>query len=352
MKTTISLVCTLLLAACAQKSTAPESPPASALIFPGEEKHLANVRQLTFGGQNAEAYFSPDGERLVFQSQRGKYPCDEQYVMNTDGSNLRKVSTGRGRVTCGYFLDAEHVIYASTHDASPACPPHPDFSRGYVWPIYKTYELYRDRVNGGEFRRLTKNKAYDAEATVSPDGKWIVFTSTRHGDLDLYIMDTNGANVRRVTTDLGYDGGAFFSHDGKRLIYRAYHPQTEAEKSEYKANLKKGIYKPSWLELFVIDVDGTNKRQITNLRAGSFAPFLFPNDQRVIFASNKNDAKGRRFDLYSVNLDGSGFEQITFSNSFDAFPMFSPDGKKIVWASNRNGKERGETNIFIADWKN
>lgn len=327
------------------------------LLFPGEEKHLRNVKQLTFGGQNAEAYFSADGNWIIFQSQREGYPCDEMYVMRSDGTDLRKVSTGKGRVTCGYFFglnpirnEPANLVFASTHDFGAECPPKPEHARGYVWPIYSSYELYAGPFSGGSLRRLTKNKYYDAEATVSPDQTKMVFTSTRHGDLDLYVMNVDGTGVRRITRDLGYDGGAFFSHDGKKLIYRAYHPETAAEKKEYRENLKNGVYRPSWLELFTIGVDGKGKKQITKLRGGTFAPFYFPNDKRIIFSSNYKNPRGRVFDLYAINEDGTNLEQITFSNTFDSFPMFSPDGRKLVWASNRNGKEPGETNIFIADW--
>lgn len=358
----ISLLTFFALSVFACSSTKQSPVPAdgaapAGLLFPGEEKHLRNVRQLTFGGQNAEAYFSADGQWLVFQSERDGYPCDEMYVMRIDGSEVRKVSTGRGRVTCGYFVghadgagQPAQVIYASTHDFADQCPPKPDYSRGYAWPIYDSFELYLRPFAGGENKRLTNNRAYDAEATTSPDQKEVVFTSTRDGDLDLYVMRADGTGARRVTRDLGYDGGAFFSHDGKKLIYRAYHPKTAAEKKAYIANLKQGRYVPSWLELFIIDKNGKNKRQITNLGGGTFAPFLFPNDKRVIFASNYKNPHGRGFDLYAIDLDGKNLEQITFSGTFDSFPMFSPDGKKLVWASNRNGKVRGETNIFIADW--
>lgn len=353
----------LLLAACQSTPDQKDSAlsgldkPDGKLLFAGEEKHLKNVRQLTFGGQNAEAYFSADGNWLIFQSQRDGAACDQQYVMRTDGTGLRRVSNGKGRVTCGYFFglhptknEPSQVVFASTHHAGDACPAKPDYSKGYVWPIYDSYELYSGPFTGESLRRMTDNKSYDAEATVSPDQSQIVYTSTRDGDLDLYIMNVDGSGSRRVTKDLGYDGGAFFSHDGKKLIYRAYHPQTEEEKKEYKENLKNGVYKPSWLELFTIDVDGKNKKQITNLKGGTFAPFYFPNDKRVIFASNYKNPRGRQFDIYAIDEDGQNLEQITFSNTFDSFPMFSPDGRRLVWASNRNGKEPGETNIFIADW--
>jgi TolB protein len=363
MRTVPVLLCLLLLSACQssghvqEAKTPAQAKGAEPLLFPGEERHLKNVRQLTFGGQNAEAYFSADGQWLAFQSHRGEHPCDEEYVMRTDGSELRKVSTGKGRVTCGYLIsdsasspEPSRVIFASTHDFGADCPPKPDQSYGYVWPIYSTYEIYSRPFKGGPLERLTKNKFYDAEATVSPDQKEIVFTSTRDGDLDLYTMDIHGKHVKRVTNDLGYDGGAFYSHDGKRLIYRAFHPETAAEKAEYVNNLKRGVYSPTWLELFIIDKDGKNKKQITNLKGATFAPFLFPNDKRVIFASNYKNYGTRKFDLYAVDIDGKNLEQITFSGTFDSFPMFSPDGKKMVWASNRNGKEPHETNIFIADW--
>jgi TolB protein len=328
---------------------------ADPLLFPGEEKFLKNIRQLTFGGQNAEAYFSADGQWLVFQAHREEeHGCDELYVMRIDGSEVRKISNGKGRVTCGYFagLKNPQIIFASTHDHSADCPAKPDFSRGYVWPIYDSYELYSAPFKGSPLKRLTNDKFYDAEATVSPDQKNVVFTSNRDGDLDLYIAPVGGdfRKARRITKDLGYDGGAFFSHDGKKLIYRSYHPETEAAKAAYKANLKNGIYRPTYLELFVINTDGTERKQITNLRGGTFAPFFFPGDQKVIFASNYEKPRGRNFNLYMVNVDGTGLERVTNSGIFDSFPMFSPDGKKLVWASNRNGKVDGETNIFIADW--
>lgn len=366
MKRIFLLLLTLFLVSCKKPVMREEAPavglPAGTenklLSYPGEEKHLKNIRQLTFGGQNAEAYFSSDGQWLIFQSERGEHGCDEMFVMRTDGSDLRKVSTGGGRVTCGYIFGEDPIapypaelIFSSTHDFGNECPAKPDYSKGYVWPMYNSYEIYTRSFGGGQLHRLTNNKFYDAESTVSPDQKEVVFTSDRHGDLDLYVMNTDGTKVRRVTTDLGYDGGAFFSHDGQKLIYRAFHPQTAEEKKTYKEDLKNGLYRPTWLELFIIGKNGKGKRQITNLKGASFAPFLFPNDKRVIFASNYKNPRGRNFDIYAIDLDGKNLEQITNSGTFDSFPMFSPDGKKLVWASNRNGKPH-ETNIFIADWTN
>lgn len=350
-----------ILGSCQTPTTKPETDSAqgkTALLYPGEEKHLKNIKQLTFGGQNAEAYFSSDGNWIIFQSQRGGRACDEMYVMKIDGTELRKVSTGKGRVTCGYLLGSNpiknqpaYTLYASTHADSADCPARPAMATGYAWPIYSTYELYTGSFERPEnLTQLTSNKFYDAEATVSGDQRNIVFTSTRDGDLDLYTMTADGKNVKRITNDLGYDGGAFFFHDGKRLIYRAFHPETEEEIKTYKENLKNGFYKPTWLELFYIGVDGKNKTQITHLKGASFAPYMYPSDNRVIFSSNYKDEMRRRFNLFAVNIDGTDLEQITFSDQFDSFPMFSPNGTKLIWASNRNGTVPHETNLFIADW--
>lgn len=315
------------------------------------EKHLRNMRQLTFGGENAEAYFSADGRQLIFQSKRDGRECDQIYTMNADGSNVHLVSTGDGRTTCSYFFPRkQRILYSSTHAAAKECPPRPDYSRGYVWPIYPSYDIYTARPDGSDLKQLTKTSGYDAEATISTDGRKIVFTSMRDGDLDLYSMDADGRNVRRLTTELGYDGGAFFSRDGKQLVYRAYHPQTPKEIERYKQKLAENLIEPTVFEIWVMNADGSNKRQVTHIGAASFAPYFFPDGRRIIFASNMNDPKGRNFDLYAINADGTGLERITYNDTFDGFPMFSPDGRKLVFASNRNAKVRGDTNVFIADW--
>ena len=328
-------------------------PPSStndALALPAE-KHLRNVRQLTFGGENAEAYFSSDGRELIFQSKREGIECDQIFTMNVDGSRVQMVSTGEGRTTCSYFFPKKNrILYASTHLAAKECPPRPDYSRGYVWAIYPSYDIFTARADGSDLKRLTSAEGYDAEATISADGRKIDFTSTRDGDLDIYTMDANGKNVRRLTTEPGYDGGAFFSRDGKQIVYRAYHPKTPEQVARYKQKLAENLIEPTVFEIWVMKSDGTNKRRVTHYGAASFAPFFFPDGRRIIFASNMNDPKGRNFDLYAVNVDGSGLERITYSETFDGFPMFSPDGKRIVFASNRNAKTRGDTNVFIADW--
>ena len=317
---------------------------------PGET-HLANIRQLTFGGQNAEAYFSSDGRRLIFQSTRDGRTCDQQYTMRTDGSDLRRVSNGMGKTTCGYFMDGDRrIFYASSHLADSACPPTPDMSAGYVWRL-DDYDIFVANADGSGALRLTSTPGYDAEGTLSPDGRTIVFTSVRDGDLDIYTMYVDGSNLRRLTTGLGYDGGPFWSHDGTKIVYRAFHPEAPEQQAEYRNLLARNLVRPSRMELWVMNADGSGQQRITVLGGANFAPFFTPDDRRIIFASNHTNPRGRNFDLYLVNVDGTGLESVTTYGDFDGFPMFSPDGRTLVWASNRNGRERGETNIFIADWR-
>jgi TolB protein len=323
---------------------------AAALQLPNE-KHLRNLKQLTFGGENAEAYFSSDEKQLIFQSTRDGRGCDQIYTMNVDGSNVKMISTSEGRTTCSYFFPGgRQVLYSSTHLGSKECPPKPDFSQGYVWAIYPSYDIFIARPDGTGIKQLTNTPGYDAETTITRDGKKLVFTSMRDGDLDIYSMDANGSNVRRLTEELGYDGGPFWSYDGKQIVYRANHPQTEKQKEEYHKLLKQNLIRPTALEIWVMNADGSNKRQVTTNGKANFGPYFFPDGKRIIFASNMDDPRGRNFDLYKVNVDGTGLERITFNETFDGFPMFSLDGKKIVFASNRNAAKQGDTNIFIADW--
>lgn len=321
-----------------------------------QERRLKNVRQLTFGGENAEAYFSADDRMLILQSSGEGVLCDQMYVMpmpksGSEAGEKRLVSSGKGKTTCGYFFPSgERILYSSTHLDSADCPPRPDYSRGYVWPIYDSYDIFTARPDGSGLKRLTRTPGYDAEATISRDGKKIVFTSTRDGDLDIYVMNADGSEVRRLTDELGYDGGPFFSADGSKIVYRAHHPKDPQEIADYKALLSENLIRPGNLEIWVMNADGSHKRQITANGAANFAPFWHPDGRRIIFASNMADPKGRNFDLYMVNEDGSGLERITYHPEFDGFPMFSSDGKKLVWASNRNNQRPGETNIFLADW--
>jgi TolB protein len=315
------------------------------------EKHLRNVRQLTFGGENAEAYFSGDGRSLIFQSKRDGRPCDQIYTMRADGSDVSMVSTGKGRTTCSYFFpDGKRILFSSTHAASPECPPPPDYSHGYVWAVYPGYDIFTARPDGSDLRQLTKTQGYDAEATFSTDGRKVVFTSMRDGDLDIYTMDADGRNVKRLTNELGYDGGPFFSRDGRKIVYRANHPKSTAEVERYKRLLAQNLIEPNALEIRVMDSDGRNKRQVTNLGVASFAPYFLPDGRRIIFSSNYPNIRSRDFNLFVINADGTGLEQVTFNETFDGFPMFSPDGRKLVFASNRNAAARGDTNVFIADW--
>ncbi|MEW6543761.1 MAG: hypothetical protein AB1411_09125 [Nitrospirota bacterium] len=332
------------------------------------ERHLANVRQLTFGNKNAEAYFSFGGTKLIFQStndwsQEAGAPskadggkalgCYQMYVMDLESGTIRQVSTGLGATTCGYFFPGDRrVLYSSTHLVSPACPPKPKIEGRYRWAL-DDYDIFSVKVDGQQMQRLTTTAGYDAEATISPDGKTIVFTSIRDGDLDLYAMNLDGTHVRRLTDELGYDGGAFFSPDGRRIVYRASHPRGPAEIEQYKALLAQRLVEPGNLEIFVMQADGTGKRQVTANGASNFAPFFHPDGRRIIFSSSVHHRPSDgppSFHLYLINDDGTGLEQVTVEGGFNSFPMFSPDGKKLVWISDRHAKTRGEFNIFIADW--
>jgi Tol biopolymer transport system component len=315
------------------------------------ETHLDNVRQLTFGGENAEAYFSHDGRELIFQSTRDDLRCDAIFRMNADGGNVRMVSSGKGVTTCAFIApDNRSIIYASTHLADEACPPKPDYSQGYVWPLYPGYDVFAADPEGGNLRRLTNTDGYDAEAVYSPAGGRIVFTSLRTGDLELFLMNPDGSGVEQLTFEPGYDGGAFFSLDGEWIVWRASRPSGEAL-ADYRALLEKALIRPSRLELFIMHLKERRPIRITDNGAANFGPYWHPDGRRIIFSSNLADPKGRNFDLYLIDVATRRVERVTNYPGFDGFPMFSHDGKRLVFASNRNGKVKGETNIFIADWR-
>lgn len=315
------------------------------------ENHLSNIRMLTDSGENAEAYLSFDESKLIFQSTTGDMKCDQIFTMNIDGSDKQMVSTGKGRTTCAYFLPGDDkIIYASTHLADEECPTPPDRAKGYVWQLYKSFDIFSANADGSELSRLTFSDGYDAEATVSPKGDKIVFTSTRDGDPEIYAMDIDGSNQKRLTFEKGYDGGAFFSLDGSKIVFRASRPKTEEELKDYQELADDGLFRPTVLELYVMNADGSDIKQITNFGKASFAPFFFPDGEKIIFSSNVNSESGRDFDLYMINVDGTGFEQITFNKTFDGFPMFTRDGKQLIFCSNRFNKNEGDTNVFITDW--
>ena len=315
------------------------------------ETHLRHVKQLTFGGQNAEAYFSYDGQRLIFMSTREPYKCDQIFIMNIDGTNIHLLSTGKGRTTCGYFYPGgKHVLYSSTHRASDDCPPRPDYSHGYVWAVYSAYQMYYATDDGKIEKPLTVPPGYNAEGTLSADGRKIVFTSSRDGDLDIYTMNSDGTDVRRLTNTLGYDGGPFFSPDSRWIVYRAHHPVGEQDIARYKSLLAQDLVEPNEMDLWLMRSDGSQQHQITKLGGASFAPAFFPNGRQIIFSSNYEHAGSSQFELYSVDRDGKKIEPVTFAGGFSAFPQFSPNGKKLVFISNRNAKAPHEINVFIADW--
>ena len=353
-----SLLLLLLCAACKVAPTAPRTttaePPRDAATPTADlrdprEIHLADVRQLTFGGENAEAYWSFAGDKLVFQTTREGHACDVIMTMAADGADQTLVSTGTGRTTCAYFLPGDQeIVYSSTHHVAAECPPPPDRSKGYVWALYD-YDVYRAPAGGGEPRKLTDRAGYDAEATVCGKDGSILFTSDRDGDLELYRMDADGGNVKRLTSTPGYDGGAFFSADCSKIVWRASRPDGEAL-ADYRRLLADGLVRPSKLEIFVANADGSEPRQVTYLDAASFAPYFFPSGDRILFSTNYGDPKGREFDLWAVDVDGTDLERVTYSPGFDGFPMFSPDGKTLAFGSNRNQAKEGDTNVFVARW--
>ena len=361
----IALITALVQCSRAKYVVAPVAPTAavtgwdSTLIHP-DERHFKRLKKLTFGGDNAEAYWSFDGQRLVFQSTNPAWgeSCDQIHVFNPFTDDLRAkqpalISVKGGRTTCSYFMpNGKEVIFASTHEHNAACPAVPERRADgkYVWPIYPSFDIHVAELSGKLVRKLTETPGYDAEATVSPRGDRIVFTSMRDGDLDLYTMKLDGSDVRRVTSTLGYDGGAFFSPDGSKLLWRASRMRTADEEAEYLALLKEGLVMPTNMELWVANADGTDARQITSLGQANWAPYWHPDGKRILFASNHRSKRGFPFTLFMINADGTGLEQVSHGDTFDAFPVFSPDGRYLVFSSNRNNGGTRETNLFLAEW--
>jgi Tol biopolymer transport system component len=350
-KTVLSLI-VILLFGCVNKT--PEVKAAGPVF---SDRHLKNVTQLTFDGDNGEAYFSWDGKKLIFQSNRNGFGCDKIWTMNIDGSDKRMVGPDHGAQTCAFYFPDNRIVFASTSHLPGACPPKPEAPKGtrYVWPLYP-YNLFTANADGSNLKRITDNTKYDAEPVISRDGKQLVFGSQRDGNFDVYIMNVDGSNVRRLTYRRGYNGGPWISSDGKKIVWRAWYPETEAEQAQWRDCMEKNYIVAVPLDLWTMDVDGSNKRMILHNGATNFAPSWHPDGKRIIFASNRDDwhadikQYGHNFELYLINIDGTGLERITYNNVFDSFAMFSRDGKKLVWASNRNPKKPHETDIFIADW--
>lgn len=354
-KVTLFCITVFLLIGCAQTQTDLSSLASKDFTF--EDRHMQNVTQLTFKGDNGEAYFNWDDTKFIYQSSRGGEKCDKIWIMNTDGSNKHMVSPDHGAHTCSYFFPGdEKIAFASTSQLPGDCPPKTKMTEGhYMWPLYP-YDIFVANIDGSGLKKITDNPKYDAEPIISPDGKQIVFGSQRAGDFNIYIMNADGTNVRRLTSEFGYDGGPWFSPDGKKIAWRSWHPKTKEERAKWRDCMENDYIVPFPLDIWIMDNDGSNKKRLTENGATNWAPSWHPDGKRIIFSSNMDDWRedlkkfGHNFEIYLINIDGTGLERITFNNVFDSFPMFSHDGKKLSFASNRNPKKPRATDIFIADW--
>ncbi len=327
-------------------------PAFAVSLAAAQSTHFSDVRQLTHGGQNAEAYWAPDGKRLIFQTTRPPYDCDQIFIMNADGSDQHLVSTGKGRTTCAYFLkDNKHILYASTHLAGDACPTPPDRSKGYLWGVFAGYDIFLATDDGKIEKRLTDAPGYDAEATINWKTGNVLYTSLSSGDLELWTMSTDGSHKKQLTHTPGYDGGPVYSHDGKKMVWRSNYPKTPEDMAKYKSLLAENLTAPMKMEIMVGDADGSHAHAVTDFGCASFAPTFTPDDKKILFSSNKHDCDSRHFELYMMNVDGTGLEQVTSTGGFTSFPEFSPDGKALVFCSDRDAKERYEFNIFTAKWQ-
>jgi Tol biopolymer transport system component len=348
----ILIIAMLFLCGCTARH---DKEAGRTLLF--EDRHMQNVTRLTNDGDNGEAYFSWDGKKLIFQSSREGYACDKIWTMNIDGSGKRMVSPDHGANTCSFFFPDGRIVFASTNHLPGACPSRPETPKGarYVWPLYP-YDIFTANADGSGLTKITDNPKYDAEPVVSSDGKQIVFGSQREGNFDVYSMNADGTNIRRLTDRMGYNGGPWYSPDNTKIVWRAWYPETAAEKAQWKDCMEKNYILAFPLDLWIMDADGSNKRMILHNGATNFAPSWHPDGRRILFSSNMDDWRedikqyGHNFELYLIDLDGANLTRLTFNTTFDSFPLFSPDGKKLVWASNRNPQKPHETDIYIADW--
>lgn len=358
--------CCLVAGIAHQSSSARPAPQASSPQLPmskwpknkrhashPQERNLTNIRQLTFGGQNAEAYWNLDGSKIVFQSTQPGYPDEQIFTMDAEGGNLKLISTGLGRCTCAYWSpDGKWIYFSSTHDKNTGRQTPVDMSKGYVWKINPQFGLWRARPDGSNLEKVIDMPGYVAETTIAPNGQYMTFTGSWNGNIEIYRSDLNGMNIRKLVDEYGYNGGPFVSWDSKKIVYRRSAPfADETARQEFADLLAQNMVRPSKMDIWIMDADGRNKKKLTDLGAASFAPFLHPNGRQVIFSSNHHDPRGREFDLFVINTDGTGLRQVTFTPDFDGFPMFTRDGKRLIWGTNRHGSTSGETNVFVADWK-
>jgi Tol biopolymer transport system component len=343
----------LLLAALAAQH--PPTGPDAAVALSAEEvarleaRHLTNIRQVTFGLAKAgEGYFSPDGHSIIFQAVphvapsifHRPAPDEDGYQIYlgalAEDAPLRMISTGRGRCTCPFFHPSgKSVLFASTHlnprtDAEP--PRGPAYSRTarYRWEFPESMDIFTADLDGKILNRLTDAPGYDAEASYSPDGSRIVFTSFRDGDAEIYVMDADGRSPRRITHARGYDGGPFFSPDGKQIVYR----------SDRKGN--------DLLQIYLNNAQGTAERALTHDEFVNWGPYFHPSGRHIIYATSRHGHTN--YELYLMDVDTGRLERITYHEGFDGLPVFSPDGKRLMWTSSGRVADR-KSQLFIADFK-
>jgi TolB protein len=324
-------------------------PPGEGNWQAQEAAYLKNIKQLTFDYARAgEAYFSPDGKLIIFQAEeKGENPFYQIFVQDLQTGRARRVSPGAGRTTCGYFRpDGRRIIFASAHtnphfkeEAADELRKRAEEAtsgrrRRYEWVFDPYMRIYEADLDGGNLRLLTDAPGYNAEGSHSRDGKQIVFCSNRDGNLELYIMAADGGNVRKLTNAPGcYNGGPFFSPDGQRVIFRA------------------DRHKKDELQVYVINADGTDERQLTQIDGVAWAPFWHPDGKHIVYTSAVHKPNQRpNYDLYWMNVETGKTTRLTFAPGQDVLPVFSPDGKKLMWTSNRDGLMPG-TQIFVADFE-